>query len=179
MFILTDACLLDCQTRPEIIDCVLAMTFFKVLIQGNFCQFQSTTELPEGLKLRLDSFTVQCITIALIFLNSQILCFCPLLRGTPNHFSVSKETYRAVTNALPRPGLLQALFKESYPRPKPGSKSASPRPSPTDGRSKVGSAEGHLCGQGLPATHIGISPDTHILIPTSEAPEYCISTENV
>lgn len=34
-----------------------------------FCQFQSTAELPEGLILNLDVFTIKCIITALLFLN--------------------------------------------------------------------------------------------------------------
>lgn len=59
----------------EIIYCVLPMIFFfKSQFKTFFCQFQSTAELPEGLMLSLDVFTVKYIIIAPVFLNSLTLC---------------------------------------------------------------------------------------------------------
>lgn len=53
----------------EIIYCVLAMISLSLNSRQFFCQFQSTAELPEGLMLSLDVFTIKCIITALLFLN--------------------------------------------------------------------------------------------------------------
>lgn len=86
--------------------------------------------------LHLDVLTVQCITIAPIFLNSLILCFCPLLRDTPNHFSVSKETHGGspmlcqdlgfskpyLKKVIPDQNLAPRVHHPSHPQPMAGPK---------------------------------------------------------